>query len=365
MRGSFSTASLPSRTGCPTAAANALSPTDPMMPTPTRCVNRSDGRPGRPNRRRDPGSCAVAREGRRAPSTASASSRAAPSPPARTTSIVSGVGGSRQLWVSRRPRWSPLPLRRPRPPRRAARATTGPATPPSDPSSSRSAEAGSSLRPSASAARPAPPRRRSGSGSAGTRAARTRSSRSGPRPTATATGCPTTTRGTSSGRPAAHDLDLDILPGDRIAARVELARSSVRVSIDDLTGGQRFTKTLPLRRPDGSSVEWIAEAPAVTVRRADQIVPLTNFGTVRFSGASAISRVGAHGSISDPAWHESAIDFLSDRGNPRNPILSFVDGVAAAHGFPSDLRRGGTAFSITWRRGLTVPPRGSAPRGAA
>ena len=162
-----------------------------------------------------------------------------------------------------------------------------------------------------------------------------------------------------------HDLDLDILPGDRIVARVELARSTVRVSIDDLTGGQRFTKTLPLRRPDGSSVEWIAEAPAVTIRRVDQIVPLTNFGTVRFSGASAISRVGAHGSISDPAWHESAIDFLSDRGNPRNPILSFVDGVAAAHGFPSDLRLGGTAFSITWRRGLTVPPRGSAPRGAA
>ena len=162
-----------------------------------------------------------------------------------------------------------------------------------------------------------------------------------------------------------HNLALDILPGDRIVARVELARSSVRVSIDDLTGGQRFAKTLPLRRPDGSSAEWIAEAPAVTIRHTDQIVPLTNFGTLTFSGASATSLVGVHGSISDPAWHESAIDFLSDRGDPHNPILSFVDGVAAAHGFPSDLRRGGTAFSITWRRGLTMPTRSTAPRGSA
>jgi Peptidase A4 family len=162
-----------------------------------------------------------------------------------------------------------------------------------------------------------------------------------------------------------HDLDLDILPGDRIIARVELARSSVRISIDDLTGGQSFAKTLPLRRPDGSSAEWIAEAPALTVRHVDQISPLTNFGTVRFSDAAATSLAGARGSISAPAWHESAIDFLSDRGNPDNPILSFLDGVAAARGFPSGLRRSGTAFSITWQRGLTPPPRGIAPAGAA
>jgi hypothetical protein len=103
----------------------------------------------------------------------------------------------------------------------------------------------------------------------------------------------------------------------------------------------------------------------VTIRHVDQIVPLTNFGTVTFSSASATTRLGARGPISDPAWHESAIDLLSDRGNPRNPILSFVDGVAVAHGFPSELRRGGTAFSISWKRGLTAPPRRTAPRGAA
>jgi hypothetical protein len=163
-----------------------------------------------------------------------------------------------------------------------------------------------------------------------------------------------------------HDLDLDILPGDLITARVVLGRSTVRVSIDDVTGGQSFTRTLRLSGPDGSSAEWIAEAPAATLRNEHQVVPLTDFGTVRFSGASATSLPGHDGPISDPAWRATAIDFLSDRGNARDPIVSFVDRAAAAHGFPSGLSRRGTAFTITWQPGFSAgPPRRAAPAGAA
>jgi hypothetical protein len=162
-----------------------------------------------------------------------------------------------------------------------------------------------------------------------------------------------------------HDLNLDVLPGDLSRARVVLGRSTVRFSIDDVTGGQSVTRTLRLSEPDGSSVEWIAEAPAVTVRDEDQIVPLTDFGTLRFSGASATSLAGHTGAISDPAWHTTAIDFLSDRGSPRDPIGSFVDRAAAAHGFPSDLSRRGTAFTITWQRGFSPASRPGVPPEAA
>src|SRR3974390_418463 len=40
-----------------------------------------------------------------------------------------------------------------------------------------------------------------------------------------------------------HVLELDVLPGDLIRARVTLGPNNVRVSIDDVTGGQRFSKT--------------------------------------------------------------------------------------------------------------------------
>jgi hypothetical protein len=158
---------------------------------------------------------------------------------------------------------------------------------------------------------------------------------------------------------------IEVLPGDRISARVEIGDSSVRLTLDDVTAGQHFSRTFPMRRPDGSSAEWIAEAPADAVRHGDRITALTDFGTIRFSSASATTSTGRWGAISSPAWHQQAIDFLSDRGNPHDPITSFVDGAAAAHGFPSALASHGTAFTITWAGGVHPAGRGALPAGAA
>jgi hypothetical protein len=157
---------------------------------------------------------------------------------------------------------------------------------------------------------------------------------------------------------------IEILPGDLIRARVEIGRSSVHLYLDDVTGGQSFSKTIPMRKPDGTSAEWIAEAPAVTIHRRDRIVPLTDYGTVRFMGASATTLSGHTGPISDRAWHEQAIDFKSGRGNPHSVASTFANEVTAAHGFPSELSPGGKAFTITWQRGSHAST-STAPPGAA
>lgn len=159
-------------------------------------------------------------------------------------------------------------------------------------------------------------------------------------------------------------LDLDVEPGDRIWVSVAIVGpSSVRIELGNLTSGRHFARTLHLARPDGTSAEWIVEAPSQTVRHGDEILPLTDFGTVRFASALATSASGHTGAIADPRWHAEAIDFRSDDGNSRNPVATFVDGVSAAYGGPTALGRGGRSFAITWRNGR--PPAGHAAPGAA
>jgi hypothetical protein len=159
-------------------------------------------------------------------------------------------------------------------------------------------------------------------------------------------------------------LGLDVEPGDRISVSVSIVgRSGVRLELRNLTSGRRFVRTLHIGRPDGTSAEWIAEAPSQTVRQRDEILPLTDFGTIRFSSALATSTTGHTGAISDPSWRAEAIDFRSDGANPHNPVATFVDGVSAAFGGPTVLGRGGRSFAITWRNGR--PPAGHAAPGAA
>jgi hypothetical protein len=161
-------------------------------------------------------------------------------------------------------------------------------------------------------------------------------------------------------------IRFDVEPGDRLAASVEVHGSSVSLRLLDRSSGELFSRRVHVRSPDTSSAEWIVEAPTETVRRSDQVVPLTDFGTIRFSSASATSRGGHAGSIDDRDWQEQAIDFLSDAGPRNDPIERFVDSAGGAHGFPTALTRGGRAFSVTWVEGERPAARSSlAPPGAA
>jgi hypothetical protein len=130
-------------------------------------------------------------------------------------------------------------------------------------------------------------------------------------------------------------LSLDIEPGDRMHASVRLRSGGVELALADLTSGRRFVQHLTLVQPDASSAEWIGEAPMLVVEHLRALEPLTKFGGVTFSGASATSN-GHTAPIGDAAWRATPVRL----GNPKRPKV-----------VPTPLDRAGSSFSLTVRPG--------------
>jgi hypothetical protein len=86
-----------------------------------------------------------------------------------------------------------------------------------------------------------------------------------------------------------------------------------------------------------SSAEWVAEAPELCNIFYCQLASLTNFGTVKMSGAGAA--VGG----SDLPISSSA---FGDSGDPHQMIMVTNAGVTKAS--PTGLLSGGTAFNDVW-----------------
>jgi hypothetical protein len=104
------------------------------------------------------------------------------------------------------------------------------------------------------------------------------------------------------------NLKLAVHPGDEMVASVTVRGHDVTLRIRDLTTGARFSTTRHPRSIDASSAEWIVEAPsACTGKNTCDILPLTDFGQVQFSAASAT--VDGHtGAITDPRWSATALE---------------------------------------------------------
>src|SRR5437016_2883091 len=100
---------------------------------------------------------------------------------------------------------------------------------------------------------------------------------------------------------------LAIHPGDHISASVAVSGSNVIVSVSDQTTGSSFTRTLQMSNPNTATAEWIAEAPSAVDGYGDfQTLPLADFGTAQFTGATATA--GGHtGTISDSGWAAQAV----------------------------------------------------------
>ena len=156
-------------------------------------------------------------------------------------------------------------------------------------------------------------------------------------------------------------LDLAIHPGDRIAAKVSVSGSDVNVSLSDQTTGQSATKALQMDSPDTSSAEWIAEAPSACDGSGScQPLPLSDFGTVQFSGATATAN-GHTGTISDPSWSAHAVAL----GSGGSSDVSLGAGGASAGGSsagatPSSLSSDGSAFSVAVQSSQSSQGSGSA-----
>jgi hypothetical protein len=122
------------------------------------------------------------------------------------------------------------------------------------------------------------------------------------------------------------NLPDPVQPGDSMTGDVSVANGLVTVTLTDNT--QRWTEHAT-QSSSGyalSSAEWIAEAPS-----SGQVLPLANFGTVNFSGASATGG-GKTGSIS--AFTDDPLTLVTSSGQTKAQ--------------PSGLTAGGSAFSVTW-----------------
>jgi hypothetical protein len=146
-------------------------------------------------------------------------------------------------------------------------------------------------------------------------------------------------------RPAVM-LRIAVRPGDLVSATVSVAKKTVWIRLKDVTTGKLFTKKLHMNRPDLGSAEWVAEAPSTCDFSGNcTTLPLTNFGTVSFSQASATVK-GHKGRISDPVWSATTIELHSD--DPTHPSM------AGANAIPGALGPDGGSFAVTWQQ--PAPP---------
>ena len=162
-----------------------------------------------------------------------------------------------------------------------------------------------------------------------------------------------------------RDINLRVSAGDRMSAFVKVDGTKVIIQLRNLTTGKSFSRTLRLVAPDTTSAEWIAEAPALIVRHGSPILPLTNFGRVTFSNATATSQDGHAGTISGSSWPTRLMSLASGHSRNANTLQRFAEQASAVRAVPGPLRRGGSGFSVDWKHGSAAPPPRTAPPGAA
>ncbi|HEY6961594.1 MAG TPA: G1 family glutamic endopeptidase [Gaiellaceae bacterium] len=146
-------------------------------------------------------------------------------------------------------------------------------------------------------------------------------------------------------------IPLKIYAGDTVTAAVVVNGQRVTFFLKDVTHGTRFSKTVTAKQPlDVTSAEWIAEAPSECSPGGHcRVVPLTNFGTLTFSNAAAISN-GHPGTLTDTTWSASPIELITKTDGFFGSGDVLGPGVGAV---PGDVSSDGRSFSVSWQRGLT------------
>jgi hypothetical protein len=131
---------------------------------------------------------------------------------------------------------------------------------------------------------------------------------------------------------ASQQVPLAVAPGDSITVSInESAPGSGVWSIvmKNNTTGQSYQTTVQYRSSQ-SSAEWIEEAPANVSGNATTITPLDNFGTVSFSGATAIE-------------NGQTVDMAQSGAQG----VTMVNSANQALAVPSAIGSDGSSFSVT------------------
>jgi hypothetical protein len=142
-------------------------------------------------------------------------------------------------------------------------------------------------------------------------------------------------------------LPMAVQPGDKMAARVSVDGGRAIVRIRNLTRGAVYRKTLTAPAIDTTSAEWIVEAPSQCdgLLGPCRVLPLANFGAMKFTAARAVTASGHQGVIGDPAWAASPIDL-------RATTLTIGDaedtGDGTAGATPGGLSASGASFTVSY-----------------
>jgi hypothetical protein len=143
---------------------------------------------------------------------------------------------------------------------------------------------------------------------------------------------------------------LTVRPGDLMQAAVSVSGRSVTLTLNDLTRGQGFRKTLRASLLDLTSAEWIVEAPSECVSaNSCQTLPLANFGSATFTSATTQTVSGRVGTIANPAWQTTKINL---RPASRRFIVNTSSGPAIGIATTGGLVSGGSGFRVLYQQVL-------------
>ncbi len=146
-------------------------------------------------------------------------------------------------------------------------------------------------------------------------------------------------------------VSMAVHPGDHITTKVTVDGGNVTMQLNNTTTGGSFEKTLQVSSADVSSAEWIAEAPSQCSQGVSDCtpLPLADFGTAQFSGASTTTTDGHTGTISDSDWQSAAVQLspgASDQGFGAQ--FTSYGSSNSAGATPSSLSSDGSSFSVAY-----------------
>jgi hypothetical protein len=162
-------------------------------------------------------------------------------------------------------------------------------------------------------------------------------------------------------------VDMAVHAGDHISAKVTVDGTNVTMQLNNTTTGGSFDKTFQMSNPDTSSAEWIAEAPSQCSGDLSSCtpLPLADFGTAQFSGASATTTDGHTGSISDSDWSTVAVTLDPSASSSGFGDAQFASYSSSGGGAtPSQLSSDGSSFSVAWSGGGSTDVSGSTGSGS-
>jgi hypothetical protein len=155
----------------------------------------------------------------------------------------------------------------------------------------------------------------------------------------------------------AYSAGMRIHAGDRMSATVTVVGHRVRMTMKDRTTGATFAKSATPSVVDVTSAEWIQEAPSACTTASDSscvVLPLADFGTMRFSAATVTTVGGRTGKIASSHWSAKRIDLVSNPfslgGGGRLDAGDSLLRAATAGALASS----GDAFSVTYAESSLV-----------